>query len=233
MEMTPELKRQIVESLPDWVAREPRLRQRLQAALQQTEDAAPYFDTFEEFIEWVDEDVSAEWIEGRVILMSPASTVHQLLCGFLQQIIGVFVQERGLGTVLAAPYKMKLSEYGPEPDLIFVSNENRTQLTDTFLNGPADLVIEIVSPESVGRDRGDKFMAYESAAIPEYWLIDPIRQQAEFYLLDENGRYQLSRLGEDGRFHSQTIPGLWVKPAWFWANPLPSVINILRQLEII
>ncbi|MFQ5421083.1 MAG: Uma2 family endonuclease [Anaerolineae bacterium] len=233
MEMTPELKRQIVESLPEWVEREPRLRRRLQAALQQSENAAPYFDTFAEFIEWVDEDVSAEWVKGAVVYTSPASTVHQLLCGFLQQIIGVFVQERHLGAVLAAPYKMKLPEYGPEPDLVFVSNENRTQLTDTFLDGPADLVIEIISPESVGRDRGDKFMAYETAAIPEYWLIDPIRQQAEFYLLDENGRYQLSRLDEDGRFHSQTIPGLWVKPDWFWADPLPSVVNILRQLEII
>ncbi len=233
MEMTPELKRKIVESLPEWVEREPRLRRRLQAALQQAEDSPPYFDTFEEFIAWVDEDVSAEWTGGRVVLMSPASVPHQRLVAFLDRIIGFFVEQNNLGELLTAPIKMKLENYGPEPDLVFVTNEHKDALKQNFVDGPADLVIEIISPESLGRDRGDKFIAYETAAIPEYWLIDPIRQQAEFYQLDENGRYQPTPLAEDGRFHSQTIPGLWVKPAWFWADPLPSVVDILRQLEII
>ncbi|MEJ7756097.1 MAG: Uma2 family endonuclease [Nocardioidaceae bacterium] len=54
----------------------------------------------------------------------------------------------------------------------------------TYLDGAADLAIEIISPESIGRDRGEKFVEYEAAGIREYWLIDPERRQAEFYRLE-------------------------------------------------
>ena len=59
-----------------------------------------------------------------------------------------------------------------------MATEHLDRLTDSHLSGPADLVVEIVSPDSLGRDRGDKFAEYEAASIPEYWLIDPVRQQA-------------------------------------------------------
>ncbi len=39
--------------------------------------------------------------------------------------------------------------------------------------GMADLVIEVVSDDSVARDRADKFYEYQTAGIQEYWIIDP------------------------------------------------------------
>jgi Uma2 family endonuclease len=73
---------------------------------------------------------------------------------------------------------------------VFLKAEHMERLRDTYLDGPADLVIEIVSPDSVSRDRGLKFVEYESEGIPEYWLLDPLRQQPEFYRLGDDGRYR-------------------------------------------
>ena len=56
MEVTADLEKQIIEAIPDWIEREPDLRRRLQKALNKTADSPPTFATFEEFMEWVDED---------------------------------------------------------------------------------------------------------------------------------------------------------------------------------
>lgn len=55
----------------------------------------------------------------------------------------------------------------------FVASEHLDRLKETYLDGPADLVVGIVSPDSVGRDRGEKFYEYAQGGVPEYWLIDP------------------------------------------------------------
>jgi len=70
-------------------------------------------------------------------------------------------------------------------------------------------------------------------ATPEYWLIDPIRQQAEFYQLGDKGRYQFTALDENGRYHSHILAGLWLQVDWLWLDPLPSIVDVLHQLELI
>ena len=128
--------------------------------------------SYEAFLEWLDEDTRAEWVDGEVILLPPVSMCHQELAGFLMMVIGMYVEHKGLGRVVSAPFQMKL-KHGREPDLLFVAAEHLSRLKETYLEGPADLVVEIVSPDSVGRDRGDKFYEYEAGGVPEYWLLDP------------------------------------------------------------
>jgi Uma2 family endonuclease len=79
---------------------------------------------------------------------------------------------------------MKLAGSGREPDVLYLARSHLRRLRKTYLNGPADLVVEVVSPESVKRDREQKFGEYQAAGIPEYWVIDPEAQQADFYQLD-------------------------------------------------
>src|SRR5437667_9683167 len=84
--------------------------------------APPARMTYEEFLEW-DDGIWAEWVDGEVILMSPASKRHQSLMRFLMVLLSHFVEAKGIGEVLTAPFQMKLStrSSGREPDLIFVS----------------------------------------------------------------------------------------------------------------
>ena len=187
----------------------------------------------EQFLEWQEEDVHAEWVHGKVLLMSPSSRKHQELSVFLTTLIQVFAKTRHLGVLLNAPFSMHLHA-GPsvrEPDLLFIRTENLDRLKDTYLDGPADLVVEIISPESIGRDRGEKFVEYEQAGIPEYWLIDPIREQAEFYRL-ERERYRLTDI-QNGMFYSTVLPDFRLRVAWFWEDALPNVVGILHEMNIL
>lgn len=187
--------------------------------------------SFEEFLKY-DEHTCAEWVNGEVIPMSPASDRHQNVSGFLESILRIYVESKHLGIIRSAPFLMRLNQNtAREPDLLFLSNAHQDRLTPTYLNGPADLVVEIVSPDSLGRDRGDKFVEYEQAGIPEYWLIDPIRQHAEFYRLTNN-HYQTIALHK-GIYHSKILPDFQLQESWLWQEPLPNVLDILKELNLI
>jgi Uma2 family endonuclease len=122
---------------------------------------------------------------------------------------------------------------GREPDILFVVSERVNLVRKTYLDGPADLAVEIVSPESIGRDRGDKFVEYEAAGVREYWLIDPLRDQLEFYQLSADGRYRLIPIGADGIYRSIVLPGFWLRVAWLLQRPLPDEIDVMKELGLI
>ena len=187
--------------------------------------------SYAEFLAWADEDTLAEWVNGEAIMTSPASNIHQDLSGFLESLLRIFVESRQIGIVRNAPFQMKL-EHGREPDLLFVAAAHLPRLQETYLDGPADLVVEIVSPESAGRDRGEKFIEYEAGGVLEYWLLDPQRQWAEFYLL-QNGRYHLAFAGAAGEYRSTVLPGFWLRTEWLWQRPLPTVLTVIRELGLI
>ena len=191
--------------------------------------------SFEEFLDWCDEDTWAEWVDGEVIMVSPASIEHQDVGSFLEKIMGIYVEARGLGKIIRAPFVMRVEKVqsAREPDLLFVQNNRIHLIKETYLDGPADMVVEIVSPESIGRDRGDKFVEYERAGVGEYWLIDPLRQTAEFYELAGDGRYRLSITSPDGVYHSKAISGFRLRVGWLWQTPLPPTLDILREMKII
>jgi Uma2 family endonuclease len=224
-DLTEDIERIVLERLPDMLKDSPLLQERLRQVLNTPAERL----TYEEFLDQY-ADLHAEWEQGKVIFMSPASDKHQDLVGFLSAILRIFVESRQLGWVRTAPFQMKLQN-GREPDILFVANEHLDRVKRTHVDGPADLVIEIVSPESIDRDRGRMFLEYEDAAILEYWLLDPIREQAEFYQLTD-GRYKLIP-SQEGVYHSQILPGFWLDVSWLWQDSLPPVLNVLRALEVI
>ncbi|MBS1248720.1 MAG: hypothetical protein MAG431_00282 [Chloroflexi bacterium] len=205
------------------------LRQRLLDLLEVEEKASQM--SFEEFLNSVDEDTHAEWVNGEMIMAGPASRRHQEVVKFLVAILNVYVEEHTQGVILPAPFLMRLEDTAREPDLIFLAAQHQDRLHETYLEGPADLVVEIISPESFGRDRGDKFHEYEEAGIPEYWLIDPIRERAEFYQVDEQNRYQLVAPDEDGVYHAAELPDFTLPVDWLW-DP-PSILQALKSLGFI
>lgn len=191
--------------------------------------------SFEDFLVKYDGQF-ADWVDGEVILTSnmAASDRHQDLESFLSAILRCYVEENDLGVIRTAPMIMKLTEKrGREPDVMFISKNNLERLKKNYLDGAADLAIEIISPESRGRDRGDKFYEYESAGIKEYWLIDYERRQAEFYNLDEQGIYQLSNTDKNNVFHSRGLENLELNVEWLWQKKLPSLLEVLKHWNLI
>ncbi|MBI3362158.1 MAG: Uma2 family endonuclease, partial [Chloroflexi bacterium] len=96
------------------------------------------------------------------------------------------------------------------------------RLTSERVAGPPDLIIEVVSDDSVHRDRVDKFDEFEAGGVPEYWVVDyrESRRRADFYQLDRRGQYQRAAIGEDGIYRSAVLPGFWLKADWLLADEL-------------
>lgn len=189
--------------------------------------------SFEEFMAWADEDSRAEWVDGEIVVMAPCNLGHQDLVGFLYELIGGYVRTHRLGRVFLMGVMMRLATRpsGREPDVLFVANAHVDRLRETYLDGPADLAVEIVSPDSVERDRVEKLAEYEAAGIPEYWVIDLPRREALFYQLGDDGQYRLVAPDDDGIYHSSVLEGLRLQVTWLWQSPPPDPREITRQLE--
>jgi Uma2 family endonuclease len=176
--------------------------------------------SYEEFLAWADEDTLAEWVDGDVIPFMPVKIKHQRISNRLFHLIEQFIKLFKLGEVWSAPTEMRLrsGQSIRQPDIFFVLQANLHRFKEDWLDGPADLVIEIISTESVQRDRRDKFREFEQAGITEYWIIDPRsgKQRADFYRLDETGRYQLFGLDEDEWVESEVLKGFRLRPQWLW-----------------
>ncbi len=191
--------------------------------------------TFKEFLRWDGENQHVEWVNGEVVPMAPVTDEHSLTVGFLLTLLSQFCEVDELGTVLFAPFQMKLGPKLPSrvPDILFVSKKNARGLKKLYVDGPADLVVEVISPGSRGVDRGDKFYEYEQGGVREYWLIDPERKQAEFYHRGRDGIYRPSTVPDDGVYRSVVLKGLSLKVDWLWQRPLPPLLSILKAWGII
>lgn len=191
--------------------------------------------TYDQFLAWSNEDTRAEWVDGEVIEIMLPKLSHQTIAGFMANLLSLFAELFQLGRVVSAPFEVRLSNRSSrEPDILFVATDHLRQLTDERMNGSPDLVIEVVSKDSVQRDREDKFDEYEAAGVREYWIVDnrPRRRSAEFYALDEAGRYQPIAIDGDGVVHSKVLPGLWLRIAWLWEdnpNPLKALAEIVGR----
>ena len=188
--------------------------------------------TYEEFLRAYDGQ-HAEWVNGEVIPMSPVGPRNQQIANFLVSLLQHHCEAKQAGVVLSAPVQMKTGEIAREPDVMVLLPAHADLIKPrSHVAGPADLVVEIISPDSRGRDRGEKFYEYEQAGIPEYWLIDPDREQAEFYHRNERGIYELLPVRE-GRFESRVLPGVWLEVAWLWQEPLPPLLGVLKQWGLV
>lgn len=182
--------------------------------------------SFEEFIERADEDVRAEWVNGKVEYDMTATDPHQMFAQFFCRLIQTWDEEHYLGGITRmAPYAMLLSpvvEQGRirrgssrEPDVLYVSPENVARVQRQYLNGPANIVVEIISPESRRRDNDVKYHEYERAGVHEYWTHDIETDASSFYRLDATGFYRRVELENEGTlFRSEVLPGFTLDLNW-------------------
>jgi len=188
--------------------------------------------SFEEYLRWEPEGGLAEWVRGEGVQYVSTTKYHQSVIIFLIQLIGLFLQKHKLGRLLAAPYAMRAMSGGHarEPDVFFVSNERRGLMRDMFLDGPADLVAEVISDDSVTRDRVEKFDEHQEAGVREYWVIDPRpgQQRALFYVL-RDGLFVPVKPDADGAYRSTVLEGLRLQIAWLWEEE-PDLLRVIQEM---
>lgn len=190
--------------------------------------------TPEQLYESLDEDVKAELINGEVVTLSPASIKHDRLQGFFSRVLEELVEAHGMGEVFGEQVEMRLGAQRYVPDVSFVANEHLDRVKPTRIEGPADLVVEITSPDTAGRDWGIKMRDYEQAGVREYWLVNPLVEQIQVYVLGSEGKYVALAPDETGAYRSTVLPGLRVSLRWLWpgADQKPDVRAALRALGL-
>ena len=196
--------------------------------------APPQPQTPEELYEALDEDTRAELIDGEIITMPPATILHGQTQLAIAQLLDVFVQSHALGRVFIDA-GMHLGEQRYVPDVAFVASAHAERVQETHIAGAADLVVEVLSPSTAGRDWGSKMRDYEQYGVPEYWLLNPVVEQINVYILDADGKYQPLAPDADGRYHSQVLPGFFVERGWLWPGDgqTADTLAALRALALL
>jgi Uma2 family endonuclease len=158
------------------------------------------------------EDLHYELIDGRLILSPSPLPFHQFLA--LEMSIALRADCPHDVFVTVDQSVLVDSRNEPRPDVVLLREvgADRTPV----LAADVLLAVEIMSPESVRRDRQDKIKTYAYAGIPAYWIIDPLGERITFtqFLLSPGGAYH-EQVQTDGMV---TVDQPWKTrldlPAW-------------------
>ena len=168
--------------------------------------------SFEEFRRLPSDGKRYELIRGGVHVTPAPSTRHQFVLHNLVLSLGSFVLKKNLGEVCEAPLDVRLSEdTALRPDLIFVSNARAAVIQESFIDGPPDLVVEILSPSTAAHDRATKLSIYAAAEVPEVWLIDSQAKTVEVLKLQGKKYFVEATHAGDQVLASNLFPG-WQLP---------------------
>ena len=118
-----------------------------------------------------DERTRYELVDGALFVVPSPGRRHQEVLGTLLCTLAPAAAAHGEVLLLV---DVVLSDTDVvRPDLSFVSRERSARLTDENVRGAPDLVVEILSPATADRDRGDKLRLYGAHDVREYWIVDP------------------------------------------------------------
>lgn len=174
--------------------------------------------------------VRAEFVDGKVVIMTPVGYVHDDLQGWIAALLRVFVEDYDLGKVTGSEYMIRLGSVRRRlPDTAFISLARTHLLKKNFFDGPPDLIVEVVSEDSIDCDWREKFAEYEAAGVQEYWIIDPITDRLEAHQLNA-GRYA-SIPEVAGRVPSHVVSGWYLRKEWLFGEKRPKVSQALGEME--
>lgn len=138
------------------------------------------------FREWLTDDVKAEFINGEIIMHSPVKRRHLDATKYLENLLLNYVMRHDLGAVDSKKALVGLTRNDSEPNICYWNSDIAASFEDDQMEHPApDLIVEVLSRSTTGRERGVKFEDYAAHGVREYWIIDPVRKAVEQYQLEE------------------------------------------------
>ena len=118
-----------------------------------------------------DEYARVELIDGEIYLFAAPARRHQDIFREMFTQLSVYLRGKRCKTY-SAPIAVRLEkDTVVEPDIIVVCDPKK--LTKSGVEGPPDLIIEILSPSTARHDKLTKLMLYQRTGVPEYWIVDP------------------------------------------------------------
>ena len=150
-----------------------------------------------------------EFIQGEVIMHSPALNRHLLAVKRVSKLMDLHVQVGKLGLVHTEKAMTIFPRNDYEPDVVFFGPAKAALISPDTLKFPIpDLIVEVLSPSTSARDRGIKFQDYALHGVAEYWIIDPVAETVEPHRLDPASEaYLPAPVQAVGLLASDVVPG--------------------------
>lgn len=147
--------------------------------------------TYDMYAAMPDDGHRYEIIDGVMEMMSPGpNPSHQSICRELMHIMLETCKTNYI--IFTSPIDVILSQTNVvQPDILMIHRSRSHIVSKRGIEGPPDLVVEILSPGSRRRDKRLKMRAYETHGVPEYWIVDPEARTLEQYALSSDGGYDL------------------------------------------
>jgi Uma2 family endonuclease len=173
--------------------------------------------TYEDYAHLPDDGVRYEVLDGELVVAPSPMTRHQRVSMKLSLAVGGYVESQKLGECFCAPYDVVLDRRTiVQPDLIFVSNDRSSIITENNIQGAPDLVVEILSPSTAQRDRVRKLRLYTRFGIPHVWFLDPGIKTLEEFILEGESYRVVAVHAEDEEFRPLLFPGLSILLGEIW-----------------
>ena len=155
-------------------------------------------------------DSRYELLDGELTMVPAPNLKHESVRSRLGRELINFIVEHKLGELFYAPCDVLLSNNDiVQPDLLFVSREREHLLSGgRNVQGAPDLVVEILSPSTAERDRGEKRELYSKHGVTEYWLVDPMAETVEIHRLQGDILIPSRTFRRNETLRSELFPGL-------------------------
>ena len=164
--------------------------------------------TYEDYLKTPD-DERWELLRGELIMVPGPNTAHQRITLNLAFSLRTFVEKESLGEVFITPYDVVFSHSNVlQPDLLFVSKEQQSIITDANIQGAPALVVEVISPSTASKDRELKREIYAEHGVSEYWLVDPDVRTISVMSLQDRDFREVGNYGAGEVLSSPTLEGL-------------------------
>jgi len=171
--------------------------------------------TEKEFWELATEDIKCELLDGVLVIHSPADVEHEDIFRYLLTLFSLYFEKTNDGKVFGSRLVMKLEpKWNPEPDLLVITSEKYPNLKSTHLEGPADIVIEILSKSTRQYDLDVKLPKFLRAGVKEVWIIDPENKSLNVHTV--HSRFEFRDPTSNSPFTSTVLPNFRIKPLWLW-----------------
>ena len=141
--------------------------------------------TYQDYLRMPDDRNRREILGGDLYVTPAPSPGHQRVVASLLTLLHTYLATHPLGKLYLSPVDVVLSDIDVvQPDLIFVAADRLLIVTSTAIQGPPDLVIEVLSPSTTRLDRGRKMETYAHFGVLEYWIADPDARTLEIFRLE-------------------------------------------------
>ncbi len=179
--------------------------------------------TYQDYLK-LNDDQRYEIIEGQLLMAPAPIPYHQAVSRNIEFALWNYVKKKKLGVIYDAPIDVVFDEHNVfQPDIVFVSEKRKDIIGEKAINGAPDLVVEVISPSSLGRDTVLKKRVYERFGVKEFWIVYPEMKCVEVLVLGKGGGYELYDEGclEEGKesVASKVIKGFKLDLKEVFENP--------------